>query len=229
MDVLVWGDQELAGAEAECRMFWLASRFSELREQHPRRARPLVLIPATPASPEALHHAYHSDTGHPKDSLLLLHREGHYSVSEAVTPLALLWRDRQISRFVVDTPDEKGEKLPERQAVVLEVRGGGQLRTADRAVVAQLGEEQLAELNKLVQMKSLKQKALIRCEVQGVDLAARQLSGARPVAHVTAKSRVWADSWGRIAFQRLHREGQAAAISFDVVMRAAAGGAAAPK
>merc|ERR1719188_1363782 len=146
MDALVWGDQELASAEAECRMFWLASRFAELPEKHPRRARPLSLVPATPASPEALQHAYHSDTGVRKDSLLFLHREGQYAVSEAVTPLALQWRDRQISRFVVDTPDEKGELMPERQAVVLEVRGGGQLRTADRTVVSHFGEEQLAQV-----------------------------------------------------------------------------------
>mmetsp|Transcript_8087 Transcript_8087/g.24934 ORF Transcript_8087/g.24934 Transcript_8087/m.24934 type:complete len:416 (+) Transcript_8087:108-1355(+) len=32
-DVLIWGDSELASAEAECRMFWLSSRFSEISEK----------------------------------------------------------------------------------------------------------------------------------------------------------------------------------------------------
>ncbi|CAK0813395.1 unnamed protein product [Prorocentrum cordatum] len=112
MDVLVWGDQDLAGAEAECRMFWLASRFSELREQVPRRARPLMLVPATPASPEALQHAYHSDAGYPKDSLLFLHRAGHYSVSEAVTPLVLLWRDRQSAASSSTRPTRRARCCP---------------------------------------------------------------------------------------------------------------------
>mmetsp|Transcript_95165 Transcript_95165/g.297599 ORF Transcript_95165/g.297599 Transcript_95165/m.297599 type:complete len:476 (+) Transcript_95165:73-1500(+) len=33
MDVLVWGDVDLASADAECRMFWLESRFSEISEK----------------------------------------------------------------------------------------------------------------------------------------------------------------------------------------------------
>lgn len=129
----------------------------------------------------------------------------------------------------MDTPDEKGETLPERQAVVLEIRGGGQLRTAERTVVAQLSEEQFAEARKMAQIKQFKHRILLRCEVQGVDLANRRLANVQPVAHVPTRSRVWPDSWGRVAFQHLHRRGQAAALSLDVVMRAASGGAAAPK
>jgi len=225
-DVLIWGDSELASAEAECRMFWLSSRFSEISEKHPRRARPLQLIPAVPASPEEISKAYSSDVGYAKDSLMFIHRQGHYCVAEPVTPLALMWRDRQLSRFVVDTPDGRGEVLPERQALVLELRGGGRLRTGDHHIVAQLSEEDLARVQELTQGKGTKAKSLLRCEVRGVDIAAQKLEGVQPVAHVAARSRVWADSWGRIAFQHLHREGKAAQIAFDVLMRVASGGQA---
>merc|ERR1711908_125188 len=102
--------------------------------------------------------------------------------------------------------------------VVLELRGSGYLRTAERAVVAQLTED---ALNDLTQEK--RNKMLVRCEVESVDPSTRTVAGVRPVSIVPARSRVWPDSWGRILFQHLHRKGQTGAISFDVVARAAAG------
>jgi len=215
-DVLVWGDVDLAGTEAECRLFWLESRFEEMREKAPRRARPLQLVRSLPATAESLKELYYGDFGYLKDSLLFLHREGRYQVSEPVTPVARLWRDRHLSRFVVDTPDEKGQELPSKQSVVLEIRGGGRLRTADRHLVAQCSEEDLAKLHG----GQLKAKALVRCDIQAIDLV-KGLMQVVPVAHVSARSRVWADSWARIAFQNLHREGQQSMLSFDTLLQAA--------
>lgn len=231
-DVLAWGDSDLASADAECRMFWLESRFAEFSDKPSRRARTLQLVPAKAVTPEVLSQAYHVDPGYVKDSLLFLHREGGYGVSEPATPLALLWRDRQVSRYVVDTPDKTGATLPERQAIVLEVRGKGYLRTADRAVVAQLTAEQLKELEAMAQgaqgsgSGTKAYKGLARFEAQSVDLAARRLSIAKVVCPVPARSRVWPDSWGRIAFQHLHRQGKTDRISFQALMRAAIGDAA---
>ena len=213
-DVLVWGDVDLAGTEAECRLFWLESRFEEMREKAPRRARPLQLVRALPATAESLKELYYGDFGYLKDSLLFLHREGRYQVSEPVTPVARLWRDAQVSRYVVDTPDEKGEELPTKQSVVLEIRGGGRLRTADRHLVAQCNENDLAKL----QGGQIKSKALVRCDVHSIDLVNRQMQVV-PVAHVSARSRVWADSWARIVFQHVHREGQGSMLSFDKLLQ----------
>eukprot|EP00933_Yihiella_yeosuensis_P020129 TRINITY_DN16222_c0_g3_i1.p1 TRINITY_DN16222_c0_g3~~TRINITY_DN16222_c0_g3_i1.p1 ORF type:complete len:499 (+),score=99.05 TRINITY_DN16222_c0_g3_i1:92-1588(+) len=222
-DVLWWGDQDMAGAEAECRLFWLESRFSEMDENHARRARPLKLVRSMPATPESLQEAYAADFGYAKDSLLFLHRAGHYQIGEPVTPLALQWRDKTLSRFVVDTPDEKGEELPQRQSVVLEVRGGCRLRTAERMLVAQCKEEEVPT-SQGIGVKGTKHKILIRCEVQGVDIVNRCLENVVPVTHVAARSRCHPDSWGRIVFQHLHRVGQASALSFDVLLRASASG-----
>jgi len=219
-DVLMWGDTDLMSADAECRAFWLASRFSELPTSTPRRARRLKLIPAMPATPDAFATAYRDERGYSKDSLLFVHCESHYAVGEAVTPLALLWRDRHISRFVVDTPDGSGQKLPERQAIVLELRGGLYLRTADRILVGQLTQE---AVDAVLPKCAGKHKVLLRCEVDDVDLTARKLLGAKAVAHVSSRSRVWPDSWGRIVFQYLHRKGDLATISFEAVQRVAAG------
>mmetsp|Transcript_1040 Transcript_1040/g.1651 ORF Transcript_1040/g.1651 Transcript_1040/m.1651 type:complete len:529 (-) Transcript_1040:128-1714(-) len=218
-DVLIWGDTDLVGADAECRMFWLDSRAAEFSENVPRKARTLQWISAKPATPETLCQAYRDDVGYPKDSLMFLHREGHYAMDQPITPLALMWRDRRLSRFVVDTPDEHGEKLPERQAIVLELRGNGYLRTADRLLVANISEEEI----KAVVQDANKSKALLRCEVEGVDVEQQKLLGLKPVAYVAARSRVWADSWGRVLFQHMHRKDLAGAISFEAVVCAAVG------
>eukprot|EP00747_Dinoflagellata_sp_TGD_P206409 gnl/TRDRNA2_/TRDRNA2_80124_c0_seq1.p1 gnl/TRDRNA2_/TRDRNA2_80124_c0~~gnl/TRDRNA2_/TRDRNA2_80124_c0_seq1.p1 ORF type:complete len:503 (-),score=98.85 gnl/TRDRNA2_/TRDRNA2_80124_c0_seq1:43-1506(-) len=215
-DVLVWGDTELVNADAECRLYWLESRFSELAQTPPRRARPLKLISGTPTSLDAFSEAYHGDVGYMKDSFVFFHREGRYAMGESVTPLVLAWRDRKVSRYVVDTMDVNGEKLPEKQAVVLELRPGGRLRTADRAMVGCLTPEHLKELEK-------KSKVLVRCETDGMDLTTRQLTNIRPVAMCAARSRCWPDSFGRIVFQCLHRTEQTSLISFDAVMRVISG------
>ena len=214
-DVLVWGDMDMASTEAEFRLFWLQSRFEEMREKAPRRARPLQLIRALPATAESIRELYSEDFGYSKDSLMFLHREGRYQISEPVTPVAKLWRDRQLSRFVVDTPDEKGQDLPSKQSVVLEVRGGGRLRTADRHLVAQCREEDLDKLQ-----GQARNKSLVRCDIEAIDVVNRCLQVV-PVAHVPARSRVWPDSWARIVFQHLHRSGQSSYVSFEALMQAA--------
>jgi len=211
----------MVGADTECRMYWLSSRFAELPERLPRKARPLILIPAVDVSAEAVAEAYHEDVGYAKDSLHFMHRQALYAIDAAVTPLSLMWRDRKISRFVIDTPDERGEKLPEHQVIVLELRGSGYLRTADRAVVGQLSPESLDGITQ--DKDKTRAKMLVRCEVDSVDVTNRTLLGLRPVAVVPARSRVWPDSWGRILFQHLHRKGLTDAISFEAVAKAAAG------
>jgi len=214
----------LVAAEAECRMFWLESRFAEMSEKPSRRARALQLIPAVPVTAEAFMSAYQSDLGYPKDSFVFMHRLGHYDISEPATPLVLLWRDRHVSRFVIDTPDAQGKDLPEKQAVVLEVRGSGHLRTGDHLIVGQLTEQQLAQAKSLVQGKESIDRMLFRFDVQTVDLASHKLIGLEIKSHVAARSRVWADTWGRIAFQCLHRTGQTSAISVEAVARSLSGG-----
>jgi len=226
VDVLVWGDTELVNADAECRFFWLASRSAELPNQHSRRARSLQFLPAAPATHDTLSQLYLQDFGYAKDSFLFFHRQGQYAMEDANTPLVLYWRDRQLNRFVVDTPDPTGEKIPDQQAVVLELRGSGHLRTADHIIVAKLTEEMLQEVQKLSQGKI---GVLLRFEASTIDMTAKTVSGLKPIALVPTRSRIWPDSWGRIVFQHLHRCGKAAAFSHEALTRAASGCAALPQ
>lgn len=205
-DVLVWGDVDLANAEVECRHFWLASRFAELEEMVPPGGRALHHVPFVEVSPDSLRSAYNDDPGYAKDSIVFLHKEGHYI--SGTTPLCLAWRDRHISRYVIDTPDINGEDLPEKQSVVLELRGQGVLRTADRVKVAQLPVEVIEGSCQ----PPPKPQMLLKCEIEGVDIANRKVSGLQIIGHA-AKKRVWADSFGRIAFQHMHRAKDTASIS----------------
>jgi snurportin-1 len=216
MDVLCWGDQDLVNASAECRSFWLQSRFSELPEKPPRRARPLRLIPMVATTAETFQQACNMDFGYAKDSLLFLHRDGYYALFEPVTPLVLAWRDRHISRFVVDTPDPTGEQLPEKQPMVLELRGSGYLRTADHLIVAKLSEAQLEHAMRLTHNRV---NVLIRCQVSSVDAHARRLTNLEVLAFVPSRSRIAADSWGRIVFQHSHRSGQTASICAQTLLQ----------
>mmetsp|Transcript_65312 Transcript_65312/g.156126 ORF Transcript_65312/g.156126 Transcript_65312/m.156126 type:complete len:489 (+) Transcript_65312:88-1554(+) len=217
-DVLVWGDADLVNAEAECRMYWLESRFGELPSDPPRRARPLQLVPVRPATPDVLTELYQNDFGYAKDAFLLFHRQGAYAMQESVTPLVLWWRDRRLNRYVVDTPDPSGETLPEKQAVVLELRGAGNLRTADREIVGQLSGLALDTAKEMAQGKT---RVLLRFLVSDVDVAAKRVIDPQPQARVLLRSRTWADSWGRIAFQHLHRKGTTQSISFEALLKAA--------
>lgn len=223
LDVLFWGDTDVACADAEFRMFWLASRLGEMTDAPAHRARPLQFLPAEPVNLDVLNAAYRNDVGYLKDSLLFLHKEGKYSYSEPVSPLALQWRDRSISPYVVDTNDAKGEAQPEKQAVVLELRGGGHLRTADRIVVASMTEE---ELGAVPGANPSQGKALLRFHVDHVDFAAKKLSGLEFLSRVPSRIRVWPDSWGRIAFQCTNRGAAAKPLAFDA-LQAHVGGAVA--
>lgn len=212
-DVLVWGDVDLANAEVECRHFWLNSRMAEFDPAVPPGGRTIHHVPFVEVSADSLREAYNDDLGYVKDSLVFLHKEGHYI--PGTTPLCLAWRDRHVSRYVIDTPDVNGEMLPEKQSVVLELRGQGFLRTADRVKVAQLP----LEIIEGSCQPPPKPQALLRCEVDGVDVAKRLVTGLRIVGHA-AKKRVWADSFGRIAFQHLHRIGDTSSISVGALAQA---------
>eukprot|EP00746_Dinoflagellata_sp_MGD_P160978 gnl/MRDRNA2_/MRDRNA2_87973_c0_seq1.p1 gnl/MRDRNA2_/MRDRNA2_87973_c0~~gnl/MRDRNA2_/MRDRNA2_87973_c0_seq1.p1 ORF type:complete len:474 (+),score=78.79 gnl/MRDRNA2_/MRDRNA2_87973_c0_seq1:58-1422(+) len=212
-DVLVWGDVDLANAEVECRHFWLNSRMAEFDPVVPPGGRAIRHIPFVEVSADSLREAYNDDPGYIKDSLVFLHKEGHYI--PGTTPLCLAWRDRHISRYVIDTPDVNGETLPEKQSVVLELRGQGFLRTADRVKVAQLP----LDIIESSCQPSPKPQALLRCEIDSVDIGKRIVTGLRVQGHA-AKKRVWADSFGRIAFQHLHRISDTASVSVGALAQA---------
>lgn len=209
-------------ADAECRMFWLASRFAEMPEKGSKQSRPLRLVPMVPATPDAIREAYSVDLGFVKDSLWFFHRQGHYIASDPVTPLVLSWRDAQVSRYVVDTPDVAGKTIPEKQKAVLEVRRGGALRTADRVVVACLPLESEYNVMKQDDAKVRGHGPLLQCLIDGVDLESRRVLGLQPQKFIPSTGvRVWPDSWGRIVFQHLHRTGATEPISIERVIQGA--------
>jgi snurportin-1 len=62
-----------------------------------------------------------------RDGILLLNKEGQYHLGSS--PLALLWKDAQCSRFFLDT-DAEGA-VPQWQHVTLQYLTSGQVATGD--------------------------------------------------------------------------------------------------
>jgi snurportin-1 len=71
--------------------------------------------------------AYSGEVPFQRDGLLLLNKEAHYTLGH--TPLALLWKDAQCSRYVLDT--NAAGHVPQWQQVVLRHLQGGQCGTED--------------------------------------------------------------------------------------------------
>lgn len=71
--------------------------------------------------------AYAGPVPFQRDGLLLLHKEGHYDLG--TSPLALLWKDAQSSRYFIET-DAKGNVSPQ-QIVVLQCLPNGTVGTGD--------------------------------------------------------------------------------------------------
>merc|ERR1711879_997730 len=78
-------------------------------------------------------------------------------------------------------------QLPEKQPMVLELRGSGYLRTADHLIVAKLSEAQLEQAMRLTQNRV---NVLIRCQVSSVDPQARRLANLEVLAFVPSRSRL---------------------------------------
>lgn len=89
---------------------------------------PVEAVPVTSASLLA---AYQGPCPYERDGLLLLHKELQYA--SGITPLALVWKDANCSRYFIDT-DAQG-LVPERQQVILEYRMDCTVATEDEPPV----------------------------------------------------------------------------------------------
>ncbi|KAF4715726.1 hypothetical protein FOZ63_032619 [Perkinsus olseni] len=144
MDVIIWNHSELTSADAECRHYWLKSRLEDMNsrredlfggdssmmamdaggEDDDTMLPDLVYVPAFDATPEtitSLHNGEHDGIDYQPDSFIFMHKQGLYW--QGLTPLVLCYRDKRLSRFYIDTPDEEGYSAKSAPAmpVVLQV------------------------------------------------------------------------------------------------------------
>jgi len=112
------------------RRYWLSSKLAEAHAgdaPSPRHRYRFLPAPVYAADVEGLRTAYAAPLPFARDGLQLLHRRGPYVLGP--TPLVLLWKDANCSRYFVDT-DVDGN-VPERQQVVLRLLPGAAVGTSD--------------------------------------------------------------------------------------------------
>lgn len=123
VDCLCWGGHELHDCTAEFRLFWKQSKMSEVPQlSTPLDAPAFVSLPVLIPTPEGLHKAYNDNLPFIRDGLLFMHKEACYHGGQ--TPLALVWKDSQTSRYSIDT-DASGIPL-DKQYVTLIYSGNEQ-------------------------------------------------------------------------------------------------------
>jgi hypothetical protein len=109
LDLMNWNEMSCYECDAEFRFYWLQAKYSEtpgLSTPPPvLQSYSFRLIPYWECNPEGLQQAYVSQFDFIKNGLLFYHREGQYE--PRLTPLVLLWKDSQVSRYL-----EKDDTIP---------------------------------------------------------------------------------------------------------------------
>mmetsp|Transcript_37205 Transcript_37205/g.71346 ORF Transcript_37205/g.71346 Transcript_37205/m.71346 type:complete len:446 (+) Transcript_37205:164-1501(+) len=200
LDIMCWKGQAIYDCGYEFRAFWVACKMQECDAAQPpspsHRYR-LVPLPAYECTPEGLQAAYQSPVPYIRGGLTFYNKEGHYTLGP--TPLIMVWKDAQCSRYFIDT-DKDGVVLPQQRAV-LRYTADGSLVTGDDPPVV------MANLPaSFVQMQAdkLRPGLLIRCVIgnQGMHIV-----DGRPVAAevhwdgLANQRRGGADSFTKVLFQ----------------------------
>jgi len=131
--------------------------------------------------------------GFVQDGLLFIHKETHYELG--VTPLALLWKDMQCSRFFLETED--GTSVSQQQVATLSCHKDRTVRCLEGQVLGTLPEA-------FVVMQGFEDGDLVKMALEGVEIATERVKAIHFVSKAS-KSRVLADTWSKIAFQHQAR------------------------
>ena len=220
LDVLFWDGAEIADCDAECRHFWLYSRFSEVSEISEItgnfRISTIRYIGPVDATAENISAVYAGDgkfiipefpqsRNFHTDSLLFMHKSAVYS--SGLSALYLQWRDGKICKFPIDTADDTGESIPVAQAVVLKAKRRGTsvvFKTWDSMKLAKLNEQESESVASLFKVDEA--SCLVRGLIDGVDEEDTiRLRNFRAIERLSSV-RKYPDSLGRILTQAKFRE-----------------------
>lgn len=231
IDMLSWRGYDFCDCTAEFRLCWMHEKLSEVRMDAGRGVSSsegdasvnlFVALPVYRATPRGIHAAYRefqsATSDFTQDGLHFIHTKSQYTHGQ--TPLALIWKDHQCSRFPIDT-DAEGVPLPT-QIVTLRYQGPETrcVSTADDppVVLGILPDCFVRDLgDKLIKGR------LLRFSIGegGIYYESGFPIGAdlRFIGSATRRSLSRPDSFSRIAFQWLMRTRP---ITFDQLYAAAA-------
>jgi len=211
LDLLCWRGYLLFDATAEFRLYWMHDKLRTLAAPNPshkskRTFYPLVPLPVLPCLPSSLPSLYPQSPllDCRQDGVLFVHKASEYVSGVLPTPLCLLWKDVQCSRWYVAT-DGSGQQA-DRQLLTAWLDSSGRLLTEDGVQLAEVAVGQLMG----VEQPATGVRQLVRVSVSGLGDDGR-LTDVR-VEGEAGRGRLVADSWDKVLYQANARRGGTVSI-----------------
>ncbi|KAG7394771.1 hypothetical protein PHYBOEH_004677 [Phytophthora boehmeriae] len=206
LDVMCWKGYLLYNCTTEFRLYWMRDKLSEGATAAVTPANPFRFLP-TPcyeSDPAGIMAAYSTTFPFLKDGLLFYMKAGHYDLG--LSPLALVWKDANTSRFFVYSA---------KPSIVLRLQSNNEFATLEGIVL-------FTADNKFIQLHELSEGDLASFSFEQHEMDETQsphLSGLVFVKRCSPQ-RALPDSWTKILFQYNARSG---GISIERILETAQG------
>ncbi|KAG6606544.1 snurportin-like protein [Phytophthora cinnamomi] len=193
LDVMCWKGYLLYNCTTEFRLYWMRDKLSEGATATATPANPFrfLPIPCYESDPAGIMAAYSTTYPFLKDGLLFYMKAGHYEMG--LSPLALVWKDANTSRFYVYSA---------KPSIVLRLEGGNEFATLEGIVLFTADQD-------FVQHHELTEGDLASFSFEQHEMDENQtpqLTGLTFVKRCSPQ-RALADSWTKILFQYNARSG----------------------
>ncbi|CAI5712524.1 unnamed protein product [Peronospora destructor] len=189
LDVMCWKSYLLYNCTTEFRLYWMRDKLSEGATASVTPANPFrfLPIPCYESDPAGIRTAYLTTYPFLKDGLLFYMKAGHYEMG--LSPLALVWKDGNTSRFFVD---------PAKPSVVLRLEGGEKEFVTLEGIVLFTGDQEF------IQQHELSEGDLASFSFEQNDLEECQTPPHLPSLIFVKRcspQRALPDSWTKVLFQ----------------------------
>ncbi|KAL3657325.1 hypothetical protein V7S43_017832 [Phytophthora oleae] len=193
LDVMCWKGYLLYNCTTEFRLYWMRDKLSEGATATVTPANPLrfVPIPCYESDPAGILAAYSTTYPFLKDGLLFYMKAGHYEMG--LSPLALVWKDANTSRFFVYSA---------KPSIVLRLEGSSEFATLEGIVLLTADQD-------CIQQYELSEGDLASFSFEQHEVDENQtphLTGLEFVKRCSPQ-RALPDSWTKILFQYNARSG----------------------
>ncbi|KAG7385741.1 hypothetical protein PHYPSEUDO_001094 [Phytophthora pseudosyringae] len=206
LDVMCWKGYLLYNCTTEFRLYWMRDKLSEGATATVTPANPFrfLPIPCYESDPEGITAAYSTTYPFLKDGLLFYMKAGHYEMG--LSPLALVWKDANTSRFFVYSA---------KPSIVLRLEGDNEFTTLEGIALFTADQD-------FIQQHELSEGDLASFSFEQHEVDENHTPHLTGLAFVKRCSpqRALPDSWTKILFQYNARSG---GVPIEQLLEAAQG------
>jgi len=201
-DILCWNECVITDSSAECRQFFLQSRFQESIHEieciTEANRFPFALVEAKACCPTVVGDMYFTHFPFEKDGLVFIHKEAHYV--PGINPLYLSWKDSSLSSWSVHTTDCSGQTFPENFQVCLELSPARDLMTSDGSRIYTLSVEEMTQLMNIAPGRRNRSFVRVTLDDVGIVPDGTLRIGSITIDGFASPSRIVAESLSRLVF-----------------------------